>query len=166
MILALALSLPVEAADLSRAWRKTPYGLATVLEQPPSEGCTKAPERIVAWACPQTVGDAEVTVHYMAEEEFFFGVSVECVGFSACQTLYGAVYEAWDEPFTRKIESDTSALADGVWNLLGAQDGETVGTWSYNRYTSRGSLFILQMGLQRAVEAKRKAAAQKAAEDL
>jgi len=37
------------AGDLSRAWRGTPYGLATVLAEPPSQHCTQAPEPTVAW---------------------------------------------------------------------------------------------------------------------
>ena len=44
------------AGDLSRAWRGTPYGLATVLAEPPSEHCTQGPEPTIAWTCAQTVG--------------------------------------------------------------------------------------------------------------
>jgi hypothetical protein len=154
------------AGDLSRAWRGTPYGLATVLAEPPSQHCTQAPEPTVAWACAQTVGDAAVTVRYRVEEGYYWGVSVECNGFTACQTVFETVFEAWDVPYQTKREGDTSALADGFWNVMGSARGETSGVWSYNRYSSQGSVLLVQMGLQRAAAAARKAAAQKAAEDL
>jgi hypothetical protein len=154
------------AGDLSRAWRGTPYGLATVLAEPPSEHCTQGPEPTIAWTCAQTVGEAPVTVRYWAEEGYYWGVGVECKGFTACQTLFEALYEAWDVSFSKKLEGDTSALADGFWNVMGSARGETSGVWTYNRYSDQGSVLLVQMGLQRAAIAKRKAAAQKTAEDL
>ena len=93
-------------------------------------------------------------------------MGVECKGFTACQTLFEALYEAWDVSFSKKLEGDTSALANGFWNLMGSERGETSGVWTYNRYSDQGSVMLVQMGLQRAAIAKRKAAAQKTAEDL
>lgn len=166
LLVSLSLLSSAEAADLSRAGRGTPYGLASVLAEPPSEGCVKAPEEAVAWSCPQEVGGVPILVHYIVNDGYYVGVTVECDGFSACQVLHGAVSAAWDVPYTLEHASDRAPLADGFWNLLGSQRGETTGCWTYSPYRSKGMLTLVQMGLRRLVEAKRAAAALKAAEDL
>ena len=164
-MLILLMSSAALAGKLENGWRGIPYGPAEVLEKAPGMTCLENPEAGVRWKCAERVADVSVESAYMVDHGFYTGVNLTCHGYADCRVLYDTVTAAWAVPFTRKRESDASALADGFFNLAAAKTG-VCASWEFNDYTNVGTLLVIDMVLAHRVESLRKAEAARAAEAL
>lgn len=162
MILFITLAL---AGKLEDGWRGIPYGPAEVLATAPTADCVKGTLPAVKWECRETVADVPVVVAYMAEEGIYESVVIEANGYAACQTLFTTLQAAWAVPFTPREEHASGILPDGFWNLMRFRT-TTSGTWNFNEYSGKCLAITVNFNLDEQITARKKIAAEFAAEAL
>jgi hypothetical protein len=161
MILLITLAL---AGKLEDGWRGIPYGPAEVLATAPTADCVKGTAPAVKWLCRETVADVPVVVAYMAEEGIYESVVIEANGYAACQTLFTTLQAAWAVPFTPE-EHASDILPNGFWNLTRFKT-TTSGVWDFNEYSRKCKAITINSKLDEQITARKKIAAEFAAEAL
>lgn len=149
------------AGKLAEGWRGLPYGAnPAVLRGPPQvEGCLPG-EGDARWICEETINGMRFPVAYMVREELFVGVFVRCATYLECRVLFDTLSAAWGE-LDVAAAGARRVLADGYWF-----EGRVGAMWSYNPYTSTGTVATSDLDVTARAEAVARARAKAAAEAL
>lgn len=125
------------AGALADGFRGIPYGDIAVLNKPPMPDCIHPEARTgVRWACPTSIGDVPVGVHYMGGHGIYYGVLVKAQGYTAHLGLRAALRGAWGEPI------------DGPPGVLIWMDGPVMGSLQYTRAGQVVTLVMVHQPLQ------------------